>query len=209
MQKRNHQRVNVYLDGEFAFGLSRIVAAWLQVGMELSDQKITELKAADELEENYQLALKYAAYRPRTFSEMNRYLVHRRVSKEVASNIVARLQENGLLNDRDFAEKWIENRSAFRPRSKRALEYELKRRGVEPEIIHSSIDSVEDSELAYLAAQRQARKIEISDWREFRQKMLRYLGQRGFDYETSSDATQRVWNEVHEMEQQLDERAQL
>ena len=33
LQKRNHQRVNVYLDGEYAFGLTRIVAAWLAVGI--------------------------------------------------------------------------------------------------------------------------------------------------------------------------------
>ena len=49
-QKRNHQRVNVYLDGEYAFGLSRIVAAWLHVGQELSPEKIKELKLEDELE---------------------------------------------------------------------------------------------------------------------------------------------------------------
>ena len=29
VQKKNPNRVNVHLDGEFAFGLARIVAAWL------------------------------------------------------------------------------------------------------------------------------------------------------------------------------------
>ena len=43
-QKRNPQRVSVFLDGEFAFGLSRIVAAWLAVGQEISDEKIALLK---------------------------------------------------------------------------------------------------------------------------------------------------------------------
>ena len=52
-QKRKHQRVNVYLDGEYAFGLSRIVAAWLHVGQELSPEKIKELKLEDELEYAY------------------------------------------------------------------------------------------------------------------------------------------------------------
>ena len=39
-QKRNPNRINVYLDGIFAFGLARVVAAWLQVGQTLSDEKI-------------------------------------------------------------------------------------------------------------------------------------------------------------------------
>ena len=39
-QKRNSQRINVYLDDEFAFGLSRFAAAWLQIGQELSPKKL-------------------------------------------------------------------------------------------------------------------------------------------------------------------------
>ena len=44
VQKRNKNRVNVYLDNEFAFGLSRIVAGWLKTGQELSEEKILEIK---------------------------------------------------------------------------------------------------------------------------------------------------------------------
>ena len=54
LQKRNHTRVNVYLDGEYAFGLARIVAAWLTVGTELSDEKIAMLQAEDQREMTYQ-----------------------------------------------------------------------------------------------------------------------------------------------------------
>ena len=45
VQKRRPNRVNIHLDGEFAFGLARIVAAWLRVGQELSEEKIEELQA--------------------------------------------------------------------------------------------------------------------------------------------------------------------
>ena len=58
LQKRNRERVNVYLDGEYAFGLARIVAAWLVVGQELSDEKITQLRIEDEREVAYQRALR-------------------------------------------------------------------------------------------------------------------------------------------------------
>ena len=42
-QKRNPNRVNVYLDGNFAFGVARIVAAWLNIGQELSPEKVASL----------------------------------------------------------------------------------------------------------------------------------------------------------------------
>ena len=45
-QQKNPQRVNIYLDGEFAFGLAAVVAAWLRVGQELGEEKIASLKDA-------------------------------------------------------------------------------------------------------------------------------------------------------------------
>ncbi len=45
-QQKNPQRVNIYLDGEFAFGLAAVVAAWLKVGQELGEEKIASLKDA-------------------------------------------------------------------------------------------------------------------------------------------------------------------
>ena len=48
VQKRTPNRVNIYLDGEFAFGLSRIVAVWLRTGQELSEEKIEQLQIAGQ-----------------------------------------------------------------------------------------------------------------------------------------------------------------
>ena len=42
-QKRNPNRVNIYIDGEYAFSLARIVAAWLRVGQELDEEKLKKL----------------------------------------------------------------------------------------------------------------------------------------------------------------------
>ena len=46
IQKRDKERVSVYIDDEFAFGLSRQVAEWITVGQELSDEKIRERQEA-------------------------------------------------------------------------------------------------------------------------------------------------------------------
>ena len=50
VQQKNPQRVNIYLDDQFAFGLSRITAAWLKVGQGLSEEKIASLQAEDARE---------------------------------------------------------------------------------------------------------------------------------------------------------------
>jgi len=43
-QKRNRRRVNISLDGSYAFSLDRLTAAWLQVGRELSEAEIEKLR---------------------------------------------------------------------------------------------------------------------------------------------------------------------
>jgi regulatory protein len=197
MQKRNPNRVNVYLDGEFAFGLARIVAAWLQVDQTLDPEKIQELLSQDEREVAYQRALKFIQYRPRAQSEIRQNLQKHEVSESVIAQVLERLQQAGLVNDRRFAENWIENRSDLRPRSRFALAHELKKRGIAPEIIDSSLNEVDDYELAYQAASKQYRKYSHLDWQSFRQKMYGFLGRRGFSYEVSQTAASRVWEEKH------------
>lgn len=195
MQKRNRQRVNVYLDGEFAFGLARIVAAWLQIGQELSDEKIAELQAEDAREAAYQRALNLLSYRPRTSDEVRKNLKSHDITEEIIEYVMERLQRSGLLNDGQFAQTWIENRSEFRPRSRRALAYELQQRGIDRQTIEQSLQGVDDEELAYQAAQKQARKYEHLDWPDFRQKMYAFLARRGFNYQVSEPVVQRIWSE--------------
>ncbi len=197
LQKRNRQRVNVYLDGEFAFGLARILAAWMQVGQTLSDEKIAQIKASDEREAAYQRAIKFLNYRFRTESEIRQHLQKHAVPENVLEDVIQRLQRAGLLDDRRFANAWVENRADLHPRSRRALAFELKQRGVDQQVIQQSLEQVDDDQAAYQAAIRQSRKLNELDWQDFRKKMYGFLARRGFDYETSAPVVKRVWNEIH------------
>lgn len=199
VQKRNRQRVNVYLDGEFAFGLARIVAAWLAVGQELDEQKIAQLKAEDVQEVAYQRALKLIGYRMRTESEIREKIGALGFTEEEIDTVIERLRHSGLVNDDHFAEQWIENRTEFRPRSKRALAYELRRKGVSEETIGRALEasSVDEDELAYQAAQKQYRKYQELEWPEFRGKLGSFLARRGFSYPVIAPVVERVWAELN------------
>jgi regulatory protein len=201
VQKHNSQRVNVYLDGEFAFGLARIVAAWLSVGQKISDEKIALLKADDGREVAYQQALRLLSYRARSQAELQQNLRKRGTPEDVIEGVIQRLSQAGLMNDQQFAQNWIDNRSEFRPRSRRALGYELKQRGVDPETIETTLSGVDDQALAYEAAQKKARRYQDLDRQAFRQKMIAFLGRRGFSYEVIAPVVARVWAETHPEEE--------
>jgi regulatory protein len=109
--------------------------------------------------------------------------------------VIKRLTDAGLLDDKRFAKMWIENRNEYRPRSLRALKMEMRQHGIEEELIEQSLGSMDEHEMAYKAAIKYARKWENLDWQEFRQKLYGYLGRRGFNYETSAEVIQKVWDE--------------
>ena len=197
-QKRNPSRVNIYLDDQFAFGLSRIVAAWLQVGQELSEDKISSLQGEDSCEVAMQMALHFLSYRARSLEEVRKNLEKHEIPEPVIQNTLERLQNAGLLNDHDFARTWVENRNTFRPRGRRALRLELRLKGLDETIIENTLDEMTDEEsLALDAARKHIRKLKGLAWQDFRNKLGGFLSRRGFPYEVIAPVTRQVWQEEH------------
>jgi regulatory protein len=194
VQKRNPQRVNVYLDGEFAFGLSRITAAWLEIGKELDDSAILELQSQDEGEVAYQKAISFLGYRPRSENEVAQNLRKHGFPEGVIENILDRLGRQGLVDDSSFAQSWVENRSEFRPRGRTALRMELRQKGIAKEVIDTVLENVDEKKLARQAALKQSRKYHQLDWADYRKKMIAFLARRGFSYRTAAEVAEEVWS---------------
>ena len=197
VQKKNPNRVNIHLDGEFAFGLARITAAWLKVGDTLNDEKIAELQANDARERALQQALLFLSYRVRSEKEIRQNLLKHEFSEEVIETTLEKLRENNLANDNEFARAWVENRNTFRPRSRRALTMELRQKGLDEETVQAAVSDVDEQALAYESAQKRVNRLKGLEWGDFRKKMSEYLARRGFPYSVIAPVVTRIWNEAH------------
>ena len=196
-QKKDPKRVNLYLDGEFAFGLARIVAAWLQVGQTLDDEKIARLQAEDTRERALQQALLFLSYRARSEAEIRQNLRKHEIPETVIEATLERLRRDGFADDNQFASAWVENRATFRPRGRRALALELRRKGLDDATIESTLEGVDDEALAYEAGLKKASKLRIHERSEFRKKLSEFLARRGFSYPVIAPVVARLWNETH------------
>ena len=205
VQKRSPNRVNIHLDGEFAFGLARIVAAWLKVGQELSDEKIEQLQAEDARERAYQQAMLFLSYRARSETEIRQNLRKHEIPEPIIEQTLERLRQDGLANDNQFARAWVENRSTFRPRSRRMMVMELRQKGLDEEAVASAVESVDDEALAYEAAQKKVARYKDLEWNDFRKKLNDFLARRGFSYLVVAPVVTRLWNEAHKDEQHYEE----
>ncbi|MCB2209291.1 recombination regulator RecX [bacterium] len=196
-QKRNRQRVSIFLDGEFAFGLSRFVAAWLEPGRKLSQADIDRLQQEDTYEIAFQKALQFIQHRPRSIEETRRRLDKKGFAEEVVQSTLERLQEKHYLDDSEFARLWIENRNEFRPRSDRLLSYELRLKGVADDVIAQALEKHggDQNELAYQAGIKKAKQCRNEDRSGFFKKVGGFLGRRGFHYGIVKPTVNRLWED--------------
>ena len=204
-QKKNRERVNVYLDGRYTFSLTAIEAATLRRGQFLSDQEIEDLLERDSFQKAYDRALRFLSYRPRSEGEMRRYLQGKRVSPAIEAEVVERLTLAGLLDDQAFASYWVENRESFKPRGRHALRYELRQKGLGEEIIALALEDIDEEDSAYRALINRAGRIAPLDRGAFRKKLGSFLRRRGFSYEAINAALERAWQEMVEEGRMLDE----
>jgi regulatory protein len=204
-QKRRPNRVNIHLDGEYAFGLARITAAWLRVGQGLDEEKIERLQAEDARERAFQQAMLFLSYRARSESEIRRNLRKHEFPETVIEETLERLRRDGLANDDQFARAWVENRSVFRPRSRRMLALELRQKGLDEDSVKTALENVDDENLAYEAAQKRVNRLKDLEWNEFRKKLSEFLARRGFSYPVIAPVVTRIWNEAHAEEHHFEE----
>jgi regulatory protein len=195
VQAKAKDRVNVSLDGEFAFGLALIHALWLKIGQHLSDAEIAELQTADTLEKAQQRALNLISYRPRSVKEVQQRLKKAGVDEEQTETIVNRLKEAGLLDDETFSNQWVESRLRASPRSKRMIQWELKQKGVGADQINKALESVNDEDAAYQAALKKLPRFAALDARERKRKLMEFLARNGFDYDVISSVVTKILNE--------------
>jgi regulatory protein len=198
VQEKNKERVNVFIDGEFALGLAMIEALKLHKGDRLADSDIEHLKGLDEIEVAHEYALNFLSYRPRSTAEVRRRMAERKVSQAAIDRVIERLTSTGLLDDEEFAKYWIANRKQSAPRGVKALKYELRQKGISDVTIADVVAEVDESDSAYRAALPIARRSAALDQRLFVKRVGDFLMRRGFNYSTARDVVRRLWEEVGE-----------
>jgi regulatory protein len=198
VQKKDPKRVNIYLDGEFAFGLARVTAAWLQTGQTLDDEKIAKLQAEDNSERALQQALLFLSFRARSEAEIRGNLRKHEYPEPVIEATLERLRQDGFADDKQFARAWVENRNTFRPRGRRALAMELRQKGIDDETIQSIVEGVDEESLAYETGLKKAGRLRSLEWSDFRKKLGDFLSRRGFSYPVIASTVTRLWDEMRE-----------
>src|SRR6266516_3730969 len=174
-RQRGGRRVNVFVDGRYAFSLERDLADLVRVGQPISELKTAELLLEDEQARAFEAALAFLSYRPRSEREVRERLQKKDVPPRILESVIERLRRLRLVDDQDFARYWVEQRQTHRPRGARLLRQELRRKGVDPDTTAAALEQSEETEdpveAACRAGQRKAKALSSPDSREFQQRL--------------------------------------
>jgi len=113
---------------------------------------------------------------PRTRAELAATLAEREIPYDVATKVLDRFAEVGLINDAAFASAWVESRHRGRGLARRALGQELRRRGVDDELVRDALDELDPSDEAETARQLVRRKLPSMRSLDRQVAMRRLLG---------------------------------
>ncbi len=212
-QKKNPQRYNIYLDGEFAFGADEdtVVNFRLLKGKEISDEELEKILFETEIGKLMERMYGLFSRRQRTEREVREYMRNlsfkrklkdlEEISAVIIDKVVDRLKSKSLLNDSQFATEWLLARQSSKKKGAIAIRSELMQKGVSKEIIdqlmNDNITEENEQKLAIQALEKKLRSFRLLDKKDFTQKALQFLIRKGFTYETAKDVVEECIKKVY------------
>ena len=191
--QKNRNRVNLYLDGEYATSLDLLTVTklGLKVGMDISQTELKKLVRTHQYEKLLNRAAHFLSYRPRSEKELRTYLQRKwrpETNKEkhtkTVEEVIGKLKKQGVVNDREFAEWWIQQRQTFRPKGKILLTQELRQKGIDGKIIEKALTTLDDYTQASNVAEKKRKSLRGLEPNKARLRLISFLQRRGFTWET-------------------------
>lgn len=194
-QKNNEGRVNIYIDGEFAFGLTMEIKYkyGLKAGMEIDEDYIKKVLREEELSKAKDQALKFLTYRQRSKSEIINNLKSKGYEEDIIENTLTYLEEYGLVDDLEFAKAFMRDKINLNNFGPERIRYELYKKGVHNNIIEEVLKEYDgEYERALALAKKRLPSYKKDDINAIYRKLGGFLQRKGYSY----DCINRVLKEL-------------
>lgn len=194
--QKNKNRVNVYIDENFAFGIDiEILYKYsLEVDMEIDESFIKDVLQGEEQNRANNYALNLLSYRWRSECEIRNSMNTKGYSQDTIDNTIKFLKEQELIDDRRFAESFIKDKINFRDWGSYRLKQELFSKGVSKNIVDEVIEKYCDDEFerAMNLASKKIKSYKNDDKNAIYRKLGGYLQRKGYSYDVISSVLKEL-----------------
>jgi regulatory protein len=140
--------------------------------------------AADPTGYARQVCLMLLEIQPRSRKELQTALTAKGVPEEAAEEVLSRFTEVGLINDAQFASLWVASRHRGRGLAGRALSQELRRKGIDDELIVEAVAELEpeqEEETARLLVRKKLRTTQSLTTEQRVRRLVGMLARKGYN----------------------------
>ncbi|WP_026886128.1 recombination regulator RecX [Clostridium beijerinckii] len=197
LQKRNKERVNLFLDGEYAFSISAelVYKESLKVNSEIDSEKLKILAESENFMRCKESALRIIERTYKTEKEVRDKLRLKEYDEISINKAIEFLEEYNFINDSNYAKIFI--RDKLRTMGSQKIKYTLLRKGVCKEIINEellSLDTDNEKNIAFDIAQKKYNLIKKkeTDTYKISGKLYRHLMSKGYNTDVTSEVIKKV-----------------
>lgn len=180
-QVKRPDRYSIYIDEKYvcSFSEPELFNLGLRIGRELTPEQLEDLKNDAVRDKAYYRSLDLVSRRLRSEWELRDYLKRKEYTPDIIDMTVERMIERGYIDDRLFAQRWVENRRLLKPTSKRRLQQELQAKRVSRTVIDElfAADETDEREALRELVEKKARRYPD------KLKFMQFLARQGYGYD--------------------------
>lgn len=204
-QKKNKDRVNVYLDDVFSFGidLNIMIKHSLSKNMELDDEFIEEILNAEEENHVYNYALNILSRSAKSEKQMIDKLKEKGYDLDLINNAIEKLKKQGYLDDQRFSEMYINSKINESKYGKRKIKEKLYEKGIAREIIDEKLkvlSNEDELQRAISLGLKKLKSLNEADKQKRSMKLINHLISKGFEYGIVRQAVSKLVDNFDELE---------
>jgi regulatory protein len=187
VKKNNINRRKLYIDNMLFIEIDDVIISELDlyIGKEVTNELIDKIQKKETFTKAKNDAIRFLSYRPRSEWEISNKLKNKKYPIFIIEETIYWLKEKNLINDRQFSLMWIRDRLTNKPLGKLRIRKELYNKGIDSEIIESTVNSFiktdeDELELAYQLIERRRNSLRLKNVQLEPQKIINLLKNRGF-----------------------------
>lgn len=190
-QKKNKKRYSIFIDGEFAFGVSEdiLIKYSLVKGLSFEEDYINEVLMAEEENYTFNLMLNILSFSPKTEKQIRDKMKEKGYDEKLIDKVVDKLIYYKYIDDYDYGLRFIQDKKKFKKIGKYKLKQELYSKGIKKDMIDQLIEETYDEEdevdraLLLVEKKLTSSKIKDLEWRDKKQKLGLFLSSKGYSWD--------------------------
>lgn len=198
-QKNNKDRVNIYLDGKFEFGidLNIMIKYSLSKNMELDNEFILEILMEEDKAKAYNYAISVLSRSPKSEKELRLKIIQKGYALELVNVIIDKLKANKYIDDDDYSDRFIHDKINISKYGKRKIKEALYNKGIDRSIIEEKLNLIstdDERDRAYTLGEKKLKNLSDVENAKKYVKVSNFLINKGFEYETVRKVVSKLLN---------------